>query len=154
MSWLGWVFHQSAGWLGWWSAIKFFLIQKNYMVFSVEVHTMYVYIRILHRVLQFRSSQKKVVAACFVDLLNWNAEPVIVNLWRSSGIDSQPGGSVLQPYLSSLPAGHIGCLKRFLGSIKHLQIRTLYTVQYVKKTIIKAKNLFLHVLVQRVYSWT
>jgi hypothetical protein len=31
-------------------------------------------------------------------------EPVFVDLLRSPGIDSQPGGSVRQPYLSYRPA--------------------------------------------------
>ncbi len=49
-------------------------------------------------------------------------EPVFVDLLRSSGIDSQPGGPVQQPHLSYRPA----MLHRFLGFINvRLQIRAL-----------------------------
>jgi hypothetical protein len=45
------------------------------------------------------------------------SEPVFVNLLRSSGIDSQPGGPVRQPYLSYRPAIYLGWRNRFLVSL-------------------------------------
>jgi hypothetical protein len=45
-------------------------------------------------------------------------EPVFVNLLRSPGIDSQPGGPVLQPYLSNWPTR----LQRLAESILHNQV--------------------------------
>ncbi len=50
-------------------------------------------------------------------LLACNTEPVFVNLLRSPGIHSQPGGPVRQPYLSYWLAESI------LGLPKRLQIR-------------------------------
>jgi hypothetical protein len=57
------------------------------------------------------------------------SEPVFVNLLRSPGIDSQPGGPVRQPYLTYRPAymatkvGGIGFLESIPGLHKRLQIR-------------------------------
>ncbi len=42
-------------------------------------------------------------------------EPIFENLLRSPRIDSQPGGPVRQPYLSSDLPGYIGWRNRFLG---------------------------------------
>jgi hypothetical protein len=57
-----------------------------------------------------------------------HTEPEFVNLLRSPGIDSQPGGPVRQPHLTDRPAK----LQRLAGSIpgllKHLQIRVLLYV--------------------------
>ncbi len=52
-------------------------------------------------------------------------EPVFVNLLRSPGIDSQPGGTVRQPYLTYWPARLHRLAKlirwnRFLGSLNNL----------------------------------
>ncbi len=41
-------------------------------------------------------------------------EPQFVNLLRSPGIDSQPGGPVQQPYLPYGPPGYIGWRNQFL----------------------------------------
>jgi hypothetical protein len=54
--------------------------------------------------------------------------PVFVNILRSPGIDSQPGGPVRQPYLSYRPAmtlqtGGIDSLESIPGLLKCLQIR-------------------------------
>ncbi len=46
---------------------------------------------------------------------NRGTEPEFVNLL--TGIDSQPGGPVQQPYLRTGPLGYIGWRNRFLGSI-------------------------------------
>ncbi len=49
----------------------------------------------------------------------YDPEPVIVNLLRSPGIESQPGcgGPVQQPFLSYRPVRQIGRRNRFLGSL-------------------------------------
>ncbi len=62
---------------------------------------------------------------CVVLISVWQlrcSEPVFVNLLRSPGIDSQPGGPVRHPYLSYLPAVLLRLaesipLNRFLGSV-------------------------------------
>jgi hypothetical protein len=63
------------------------------------------------------------------------SEPVFVILLRSPGIDSKPGGLVLQPYLMYRPARlHSMIVHRLAESIpwnrflKRLQIRALYTL--------------------------
>jgi hypothetical protein len=62
------------------------------------------------------------VAAVVVNMVKEleDPEPVFVNLLRSPGIDSQPGGPgpVQQPYLSySRPPDYKGLRNLFLGSI-------------------------------------
>ncbi len=57
------------------------------------------------------------------------SEPEFVNILRSPGIDSQPGGPVRQPYLANRRPGYIGWRNRFLGIdpgvLKRLEIRGL-----------------------------
>ncbi len=45
-------------------------------------------------------------------------EPVFVNLLRSPGIDSQPGGPVRQSMFRTCPPGYINWRNRFQSSIK------------------------------------
>jgi hypothetical protein len=58
-------------------------------------------------------------------------EPVFVDLLRSPGIDSQPGGPVRQPYLlyrsAKLQASGIDFSESIPGLLKRLQIRALVT---------------------------
>ncbi len=49
-------------------------------------------------------------------------EPVFVNLVRSPGIDSQPGGPVRQPYLTNRPARQQRLAESIPGLLKCLQI--------------------------------
>jgi hypothetical protein len=56
-------------------------------------------------------------------------EPKFVSLFRSPGVDSQPGGPVRQPYLTYRPARLHNLAEsfpcnRFLGSCKRLQFGT------------------------------
>ncbi len=63
-----------------------------------------------------------------------STEPEFVNLLRSTGIDSQPGGPVRQPYLTYRLArlqslhGGIDSLESIPGLLKLLQIRALKNV--------------------------
>jgi hypothetical protein len=50
-------------------------------------------------------------------------EPVFVDLLRSPGIDSQPGGPVRQPYLTYRPARLYRLAESIPGLLKRLQIR-------------------------------
>jgi hypothetical protein len=54
-------------------------------------------------------------------------EPVFVDLLRSPGIDSQPGGPVRQPYLLYWPAEPHGLAESIPGLLKSLRIRALET---------------------------
>jgi hypothetical protein len=51
---------------------------------------------------------------------------VFVNLIKSPGIDSQPGGQVRQPYIFDKPARQVtsAMAESILGPLKRLQIRT------------------------------
>jgi hypothetical protein len=64
---------------------------------------------------------------------HFTPEPVFVNLLRSPGIDSQPDGSVRQPYLSYRTARLHKLVDRFLGidswAPKRLKIRALKEVK-------------------------
>jgi hypothetical protein len=76
----------------------------------------------------------------FAPLYQSKAEPVFVNLLRSPGIDSQPLGSVRQPYLSYRPAwlqelhGRIYSPESIPGLYKLLQIRVLILLPMTKGT--------------------
>jgi hypothetical protein len=50
-------------------------------------------------------------------------EPEFVNLLRSPGIDSQPGGPVLQPYLTYRSASQHSLAESIPGLLKRLQVR-------------------------------
>jgi hypothetical protein len=58
-------------------------------------------------------------------MLGFNPEPEFVNLLRSPGIDSQPGGPVRQPYLTyqSAMLHRLAESTVIPGLLKHLQIR-------------------------------
>jgi hypothetical protein len=67
-------------------------------------------------------------------------EPVFVNLLRSLGIDSQPGGPVLQPYLSYRPARLHRLTESIPGLHKSLRARSLYS----REIRIKQGDYFIH----------
>jgi hypothetical protein len=52
----------------------------------------------------------------------------LVDLLRSPGIDSQPGGPVRQPYLTYRPARLHKLAESIPGLYKRLQIRALYCI--------------------------
>ncbi len=54
-----------------------------------------------------------------------NTEPELVNLLRGPGIDSLPGGPVLQPYLTYRPARLHRLAESIPRLIKRLQTRAL-----------------------------
>ena len=56
---------------------------------------------------------------------NLAPEPEFVNILRSPGIDSQPGGSVRQPYLTYRPAWLHRLAESIPGLLKRLQILAL-----------------------------
>ncbi len=51
------------------------------------------------------------------------SEPVFVNLLRSPGIDSQPGGPIRQPYLTYQPARLHRLAESIPGLLERLEIR-------------------------------
>ncbi len=73
-----------------------------------------------------------------------STEPEFVNLLRSTGIDSQPGGPVRQPYLTyrlaRLQCLHSGIdsLESIPGLLKRLQIRALKNVPVPRRLFFTA----------------
>jgi hypothetical protein len=55
--------------------------------------------------------------------------PHFVNLLRSPGIDSQPGGPVKKPYLTYRPARLLDSLESIPGLLRRLQIRALFKLK-------------------------
>jgi hypothetical protein len=60
-----------------------------------------------------------------INICNKDLEPVFVNLLRSLGMNSKPGGPVRQPYLSCRTARLHRLAESIPGLLKRLQIRAL-----------------------------
>ncbi len=102
----------------------------DYRIFCISNYTITFNIIFLHLsalLVSFSWPADKIIVKYFIfsykrALVMWKSEPVFVNLWRSPGIDSLPGGLVRQPYLSYRPSRLQTPAKsiprnRFLGSI-------------------------------------
>jgi hypothetical protein len=74
---------------------------------------------------QYRNPAKAILNRFPSSALSMYAEPEFVNVLRSLGIDSQPGGPVGQPYLTYQPARLHRLAESIPSLIKLLQIRAL-----------------------------